>query len=188
MNVGEVLLGRKVTKTYPVREGRQLVRLESVVSFPCTRCTRTKKARVVAVRGDDLFCNGCHGRMGVPDPVESAQRSTDRPSSSAASTGTRSPDPQVDDPAQVVVEELDSGLPRSVVNTGLSVEWKFSVRAEHLLHGTCPVPPEMAARAAPQEPLDLTFLRGRRRIGVLDEQKGARLRTTGGEPHLTGVT
>ncbi|MFJ8540919.1 hypothetical protein ACIRFH_02680 [Streptomyces sp. NPDC093586] len=107
---------------------------------------------------------------------------------SPSAAGTHSPDARADDPARVVVEELDGGLPHSVVDTGLTVEWKFHVRAEHLLHGTCPVPPETAARAAPQEPLDLTFLRGRRRIGVLDEQQGARLRTTGGEPHLAGVT
>ncbi|MFH9573500.1 hypothetical protein [Streptomyces sp. NPDC017230] len=145
----------------------------------------------MAVRGDDLFCNGCHGQMGASEPVERAQRSTDRPPTSAASmsaASTHSPDVRADDAAQVVVEELDSGLPHSVVNTGLTVEWKFHVRAEHLLHGTCPVPPEMAARAAPQEPLDLAFVRGRRRIGVLDEQKGARLRAAGGESHLTGLT
>ena len=48
-------------------------------------------------------------------------------------------------------------LGRLLLDFGLTVEWKFSVRAEHLLRGTCPVPPEMAARAAPQESLALTF-------------------------------
>ncbi|WP_406725965.1 hypothetical protein WJ438_16680 [Streptomyces sp. GD-15H] len=55
-----------------------------------------------------------------------------------------------------------------MINTGRAVEWKFPVRAEHLLHGTGPVPAEMADRTSPHEPLDLTFPRGRRRIGVLD--------------------
>ncbi|MBT2411753.1 hypothetical protein J7I94_14450 [Streptomyces sp. ISL-12] len=79
-------------------------------------------------------------------------------------------------------------MPHSVINTGLTVEWKFHVRAEHLLHGTCPVPAAMADRAAPHEPLDVTFLRGRHRIRTLDEQKGVRLRTTGADPALTGLT
>ncbi|MGC9409962.1 hypothetical protein [Streptomyces sp. DZ1-3] len=179
-------------KTYEVREDRQLVRLEAVTSFPCAGCARTKKARVVAVRGGDLFCNGCHGRMGASEPSDRARRSTGRSPASAASAssavGTQASDVRAEDPVRVMVEELDSGLPHSVVNTGLTVEWKFHVRAEHLLHGTCPVPSDMADRAAPQEPLDLTFLRGRHRIGVLDEQKGARLRVTGGETLLTGLT
>ncbi|MFD5948638.1 hypothetical protein ACFWAZ_20560 [Streptomyces collinus] len=96
--------------------------------------------------------------------------------------------PQTADLAQVVVEEPDGGLPHSVIHTGLTVEWKFHVRAEHLLHGTCPVPAEMADRAAPQEPLDLTFLRGRNRIGILDQQEGVKLRTEGDPPLLTGLT
>ncbi|MFD0249390.1 hypothetical protein ACFVGX_00605 [Streptomyces sp. NPDC127113] len=144
------------------------------------------------MRGGDLFCNGCHGRMGASEPADRARRSTGRSPASAASAstavGTQASDVRAEDPVRVVVEELDSGLPHSVVNTGLTVEWKFHVRAEHLLHGTCPVPSDMADRAAPQEPLDLTFLRGRHRIGVLDEQKGARLRVTGGETLLTGLT
>ncbi|KUN85532.1 hypothetical protein AQJ66_13570 [Streptomyces bungoensis] len=62
------------------------------------------------------------------------------------------------------------------------------MRAEHLLHGTCPVPADMADRAAPHEPLDLTFLRGRHRIRILDEQKNVRLRVRGGKAQLTGLT
>ncbi|MGA5358824.1 hypothetical protein [Streptomyces purpurascens] len=101
---------------------------------------------------------------------------------------TRPPPLRAEDLRQVVVEELDSGLPHSVANTGLTIEWKFHVRAEHLLHGTCPVPAEMADRAAPQEPLDLTFWRGRNRIGVLDQQKDVKLRAEGDPPLLAGLT
>ncbi|MFE9920240.1 hypothetical protein ACFYQA_01285 [Streptomyces sp. NPDC005774] len=100
---------------------------------------------------------------------------------------TRASSLQSEDLARVVVEEHESGLPYSVINTGRTVEWKFHVRVEHLLHGTCPVPAEMADRASPHESLDLIFLRGRHRIGVLDEQEGARLRVEGAEPLLTGV-
>ncbi|WP_392963884.1 hypothetical protein [Streptomyces sp. LN245] len=124
------------------------------------------------MRDEELLCNGCHGRLQA-SPTAHDQTSLEN---------------TTDDPARIVVAELDGGLPRSVVNTGLTIDWKFNVRAEHLLHGTCPVPSEMADRAAPQEPLELTFLRGRHRIRTLDEQKGARLRVQGDETLLTGLT
>lgn len=194
MNVGERLLGKEIVKLYPPCDGMQLVRLEAVVPIPCSRCDREKKARLVAVRGDALLCNSCYGhlRASVQERGRQSQESTDRPPTASAplpaTADTRTPAVRTEDLTQVVVEELDGGLPHSVVNTGLTVEWKFSVRAEHLRHGTCPVPAEMATRAAPQEPLDLTFLRGRHRIGVLDEQKGIRLRVDGDKPFLTGLT
>ncbi|MBJ6644301.1 hypothetical protein [Streptomyces sp. BSE7-9] len=186
MKVGEKLLGRKVVRAYPPRGGIQLVRLEAVASFICSRCTQKKTARLAAVRGSTLLCNGCYGRVEA-SAVEAGQRPAATASPSAA-VDTRPPSLRTEDLTQVVVEELDSGLPYSVVNTGLTVEWKFHVRAEHLLHGTCPVPAEMADRAAPQEPLDLKFLRGRHRIGILDQQKGIKLRTEGDLPLLTGLT
>ncbi|MEV5332733.1 hypothetical protein [Streptomyces werraensis] len=186
MNVGEKLLGRKIVKVRPPRGGMQLVRLESVASFTCSRCAGEKTARLVAVRGDTLLCNGCYGRLGA-SAVEGSGPAT--ASTSTLAGRDREPPPvRTEDLTQVVVEELDGGLPHSVVNTGLTVEWKFHVRAEHLLHGTCPVPTEMAVRAAPQEPLDLKFLRGRHRIGILDQQKGIKLRTEGDLPLLTGLT
>ncbi|MGW2765702.1 hypothetical protein [Streptomyces sp. NPDC001275] len=194
MNVGGRLLGKEIVRVYPPRDGTQLVRLGAVASFTCSRCTQAKKARLVAVRDNALLCNGCYGRVeaSVQERDRRSQGSTGQPPTASASlptaAGTQSSAVRTEHLTQVVVEELDGGLPHSVVNTGLTVEWKFYVRAEHLLHGTCPVPPEMAARAAPQEPLDLTFLRGRRRIGVLDEQKGIRLRVGGDEPFLTGLT
>ncbi|MER6269099.1 hypothetical protein [Streptomyces sp900105755] len=172
MKVGGHLLGKRITKINPPRGGAQLVRLEAVASFTCSRCTQTKTARSVAVRDEELLCNGCYGRLQASPPAH------DRTSQESTT----------DDLARIVVAELDGGLPHSVVNTGLTVEWKFSVRAEHLLHGTCPVPAEMADRAAPQEPLELTFLRGRYRIRILDEQKGIRLRVQGDEAFLTGLT
>ncbi|MGW2457633.1 hypothetical protein ACWC2M_01085 [Streptomyces sp. NPDC001761] len=178
MKVGGGLLGKKIVKTYPQRDGVQLVRLAAVASFTCARCGRTKTAKLVAVHGDDRYCNGCYGRM------EASASASDQPS--PGDTG-RPPAPRTEDLAEVVVGELDSGSPHSVVDAGLTVDWKFHVRAEHLLHGTCPVPAEMAGRAAPQEPLDLTFLRGRHRIRVLDEQKGVRLDLKGDEPILTGL-
>ncbi|MET9149768.1 hypothetical protein ABZX82_00595 [Streptomyces griseoflavus] len=186
MNVGEKLLGKKVVKVRPPRGDMQLVRLESVASFTCSRCAGEKTARLVAVRGDTLLCNGCYGRLGA-SAVEGSGPATASTSTSAGAD-RESPPVRTENLTQVVVEELDSGLPHSVVNTGLTVEWKFHVRAEHLLHGTCPVPAEMAVRAAPQEPLDLKFLRGRHRIGILDQQKGIKLRTEGDLPLLTGLT
>ncbi|WP_459738330.1 hypothetical protein [Streptomyces sp. E-15] len=193
MKVGGGLLGKKVVKTYPQRGDVQLVRLAAVASFTCARCGQAKTAKLVAVRGDDRYCNGCYGRMEAP-ASEHDQRSradTGRlpaaASSPSAVADTEPPALRAEDLARVVVEELDSGLPHSVVNGGLTVDWKFHVRAEHLLHGTCPIPVEMASRAAPQEPLDLTFLRGRHRIRVLDEQKGVRLDLSGEEPVLTGL-
>ncbi|MEV5181333.1 hypothetical protein AB0K88_16380 [Streptomyces werraensis] len=186
MNVGEKLLGKRIVKVRPPRGDMQLVRLESVASFTCSRCAGEKTARLVAVRGDTLLCNGCYGRLGA-SAVEGSGPATASISTSAGPDRESSP-VRTEDLTQVVVEELDSGLPHSVVNTGLTVEWKFHVRAEHLLHGTCPVPTEMAVRAAPQEPLDLKFLRGRHRIGILDQQKGIKLRTEGDWPLLTGLT
>ncbi|MGY0069251.1 hypothetical protein ACWZEH_21180 [Streptomyces sp. QTS137] len=194
MNVGEELLGKRIIKTRPPRDGMQLVRLESVAIFICSQCTSEKTARLVAVCGVSLLCNGCYGRMGASAAESDLQTRKDTGGPSAASTSpstvadTRASFLQAEGLARVVVEERASGLPYSVINTGRTVEWKFHVRAEHLLHGTCPVPAEMADRASPHEPLDLTFLRGRRRIGVLDEQEGARLRVEGAEPLLTGVT
>ncbi|WP_324789120.1 hypothetical protein [Streptomyces sp. H51] len=192
MKVGERLLGKKIAKAHPPHGDIQLVRLEAVVSFTCSRCAQTKTARSVAVRGDGLFCNGCYGNMqaSAPEQDQAPRGSTNLlpRASSSPSVGDVQPSlPETGDPERVVVEELDSGLPHSVVNTGLTVEWKFYVRAEHLLHGTCPVPAEMATRAAPHEPLDLTFLRGRHRIRVLDEQTGVRLQVRGGETLLTGL-
>lgn len=187
MNVGEELLGKRIAKTYPPRGDIQFVRLESVATFTCSRCTSAKTARLVAVRGDSLLCNGCYGRIAASaaEGDQQAWKGTGGPSGGA---DTRASSLQSEDLARVVVEEHDGGLPYSVINTGRTVEWKFHVRAEHLLHGTCPVPAEMAYRASPHEPLDLMFLRGRHHIGVLDEQKGAQLRTEGTEPLLTGVT
>ncbi|MFF9057423.1 hypothetical protein ACF09K_01780 [Streptomyces sp. NPDC014882] len=159
--------------------------MEAVASFTCSRCVQAKTARSVAVRGNALLCNGCYGRLQAsPTRYEQQQEASGSPSEDM---DREAPALRADDLARVVVEELDSGLPHSVVDTGLTVEWKFSVRAEHLLHGTCPVPDEMAGRAAPQEPVDLTFLRGRHRIRVLDEQKGVRLRVEGDHALLTGL-
>ncbi|MGW2783853.1 hypothetical protein ACWC3X_21780 [Streptomyces populi] len=172
MKVGEQLLGKSIVKINPPRGDAQLVRLEAVALFTCSRCVQTKTARSIAVRHKELLCNGCYGRLQASPAEQEPPAREDT----------------TDGPARIVVAELDGGLPHAVVNTGLTVQWKFSVRAEHLLHGTCPVPAEMADRAAPQEPLELTFLRGRHRIRVLDEQKGARLRTRGGETLLTGLT
>ncbi|MFF8533462.1 hypothetical protein ACF07B_16105 [Streptomyces sp. NPDC015532] len=172
MNVGGQLLGQGIAKINPPRGGMRLVRLEAVASFTCSRCARTKTARSVAVGDRTLLCNGCYGRL------QESPADHDQPSR----------EDTTDDLAPIVAAEPDGGLPHSVLNTGLTVEWKFSVRAGHLVHGTCPVPSEMADRAAPQEPLELTFLRGRHRIRVLDEQKGVRLREQGGEALLTGLT
>ncbi|MFD8014378.1 hypothetical protein [Streptomyces sp. NPDC058955] len=183
MNDTESVLGRKVTKRYPRRGALQLVRLHASASFACAECTQTKTARLVALRGDGHICNACYGQMNAETPAPPLA-----PPASAVAPPASDIAPPADpvDLSRVVVEEPDGWAPHSVVNTGLTVEWKFHVRAEHLLHGTCPVPDEMADRA-PDVPLDITFLRARYRIRVLDEQQGIRLRRDGDPPRLTGI-
>ncbi|MFG3215914.1 hypothetical protein [Streptomyces tendae] len=73
---------------------------------------RTKKARLVAVHNKRLLCNGCYGRLEASAPQEEQRSRQDE----------QAPAPHEEELAQVAVEELDSGLPYSVVNTGLTVE------------------------------------------------------------------
>lgn len=189
MDVGAEFLGRTVTKVYPPRGDLQLVQLGATASFVCARCTQEKTARRVAAHGDTLYCNGCYGyiRASAGEPEQGSQETTEQHTTPVSALETAPSTPVAEDLARIIVEEPDGGLPRAVVNTGLTVEWKFYVRAEHLIHGSCPVPAEMANRAAPQEPLDITFLRGRYRIRVLDEQHGVRLRADGDDAILTGL-
>lgn len=188
MHDTEAVLGRKVTKRYPRRGYVQLVRLHASAAFTCSQCAQTKTARLVALYGDGHICNACYGRMNAETaiPPKAPPRSgIEAPADSERPENPDHPD-SPEDLSRVVVEEPDGWAPHSVVNTGLTVEWKFHVRAEHLLHGTCPVPAEMADRA-PDTPLDITFMRARHRIRVLDEQQGIRLRRDGNPPLLTGI-
>ncbi|MFE7012125.1 hypothetical protein ACFVAQ_16700 [Streptomyces sp. NPDC057651] len=193
MNVGGMLLGKKITKRYPRRGDLQLLRLEAAASFACSRCTQTKTARLVAVQGDALFCNGCYGRMDAegqePEQTssgEASQRSTASVLSSAALDAELSA-AEAEELARIVVEESDGGLPHSVVATRLSMQWMFHVRAEHLWHGTCPVPAEMAERA-PQTPLSVTYTRAGQYARVLGVQQSVELHRDGGQPFLRGLS
>ncbi|MFF5519042.1 hypothetical protein [Streptomyces coeruleorubidus] len=194
MNVGGTLLGEKITKRYPLRGDLQLVRLGAAAPFTCSRCGKAKTASLVAVQGNALLCNGCYGRsvaelqsyddipLGRPDQssLGSAPSSAEREVEPLASG--------VEDVTRIRVEEPDGGLPYSVVDTGLTLQWKFHVRAEHLLNGTCPVPAEMARRAS-QASLDITFVHvARHHSRALAEQQRAKLRRHGKQPLLTGIS
>lgn len=80
------------------------------------------------------------------------------------------------------------------MNTDHAVQWKLCVRAEHLLHGTCPVPAEMAHRIPSTlnialVPSDkLALVQGAKRVPVLDYQPGVQLQLDGGQLLLTGLS
>lgn len=196
MNVGGTLLGKKITKRYPRRGDLQLVRLGATASFTCSRCTQTKTARLVAVRGNALFCNGCYGRT---EAEQTRSGETGQPSmvstSSPAAPHAEPPTSEAWDPSRVVIEERGWGLPFSVVQSDQAVGWKLHVRAEHLLHSTCPIPSEMADRA-PRTPLNvalvpidkLALVQGAKRVPILDYQPGIKLQLDGDRPLLTGMS
>jgi hypothetical protein len=56
----------EVVKDYDPRGEWTLHRLASATNFTCGRCTRDKKAKLVATRNnqwDDICCNGCYGKL-----------------------------------------------------------------------------------------------------------------------------
>ncbi|MGC4982599.1 hypothetical protein ACLQ18_18515 [Streptomyces sp. DT193] len=188
MNIGEMLLGEEITERYPRRGDMQLFRLEAVAEFTCSRCMRAKKAWLVAVCDDSIICNDCYGRSEVE--VEGVVHV------SLGENGHAGPSaPEGKDLSRVVVEETNQGFPFSVVSTGQAVGWKLYVRAENLVHGTCPVPVEIVDRI-PRTPLNialvsggnLTLVQSAKRVHILDYQSGARLQLEGDQPFLTGIS
>lgn len=194
MNVGGTLLGEEITKRYPRRGNLQLVRLAAAASFTCSLCGRAKTASLVAVQANALLCNGCYGRLmaDLPSHDHNPLGRADQPSlnSEPASTGR-----EVEPPAagaegvtRIRVEEPDGGLPHSVVDTGLTLQWTFHLRAEHLVNGTCPVPAEMASRAS-QASLDIAFVHvARHHSRALGEQQTVKLQRHSKQLLLTGIS
>ncbi|MFE1797717.1 hypothetical protein ACFW9L_16320 [Streptomyces sp. NPDC059517] len=135
------LLSRRITKKHPPRFGWQLLRLESVASFTCSRCHQAKTARSVAVpvhSSKMLCCNGCYGR-GLAENT----------SAPVPPFGTSEPrNAWVDDEAEtdVVIRQFDPGDPHAVVEDGPVVEWKFVLRNRHLAARHCPVPSQVAGQ------------------------------------------
>ncbi|MFF0205825.1 hypothetical protein [Streptomyces sp. NPDC005017] len=195
MNVGGTLLGKQVTKRYPRRGDLQLVRLGTAASFTCSRCAQTKTARLVAVRGNALFCNGCYGRTEAERSLSEESGGSSAVSTPSSAVRHAEPSPSdVRDPSRVVVGERDWGLPFAVVHTDQMLGWKFSVRAEHLLLGTFPIPVEMADKVPPTSlnvalvPIDeLALVQAAKRVPVLDYQPGVKLHLDGDRPLLTGM-
>ena len=59
-------LAKLVIKTYSRQGEMQLVGLRVASEFRCSRCNKTKKAKLVAVMSGDwnrLLCNGCYGEL-----------------------------------------------------------------------------------------------------------------------------
>jgi hypothetical protein len=181
-----MLLGEKITKRYPRRGSVQLVRLGSAAQFTCSRCRGTKTARLVAVDGETLYCNGCYRRLGT-EPITVRQALPQAPGERRAAPPPPAPTAtRAWNPARTVVRQRDWGLPFGVSDSGRVVEWSVTVRAEHLSRGTCPVPVEAAPRIL-GKPLNVAFLQRGRRSGAFDYQSGALLRQSGDRPVLTGV-
>lgn len=87
MNVDGKLLGEKIMKKYPRRGDTQLVRLGAVAEFKCSRCSQTKRARLVAVHKDAVLCNGCYGRTRADaEETEKTSGKTGRPLATAVSS------------------------------------------------------------------------------------------------------
>ncbi|WP_030740348.1 hypothetical protein [Streptomyces sp. NRRL S-31] len=114
---------------------------------------------------------------GTPPGPETTRRHprAERPHPPQGPTGTGTPDP-----ARVTVEDGHLGAPFSLLRTDQAISWKVHLRAEHILRGTCPVPPELAdrdlaaadIRADSAEGLLLITLR---ELGYLDEDGRALL-------------
>ncbi|KAF8457050.1 hypothetical protein BDZ91DRAFT_701489 [Kalaharituber pfeilii] len=56
----------EVVQVYPSRGPLTQYRLASATPFTCSRCTKQKKAKLIATREgkwDALLCNGCYGNI-----------------------------------------------------------------------------------------------------------------------------
>jgi hypothetical protein len=168
------MFNAKIVKTYPAKGKLQLCRLESATSFLCSSCDERKTAKLVATDSHDttrLVCNGCYGRL-LSDPDAAGRSRAERdketaapePVAQSASASQESrTDPQkgltgAEDSPRFVVEEPDGGSPYDVVRTSTAIEWKLSVRAEHIAGKTLPIPEEMAGRL-PRQTLHASFYR-----------------------------
>src|SRR5690348_11137319 len=108
------LLNRRIVHSHPPRFGWQLLRLESVATFTCSRCHQTKTARSVAVpvHGSKvLCCNGCYGRDLSEKAAASPRSSSEAPDSSSDHEGE----------ANVLIRQFDPGDPHEVIEDGTTV-------------------------------------------------------------------
>lgn len=172
---GLSVFNAKIVKTFPPKCGLQLYRLESATFFLCSHCHERKTAKLVATDSDDtgrLVCNGCYGQL-LSDAASSGRSSAQantRPGAPAsapplgpAPRQTRS-DPQearpdTENAPRLGIEEPEGGTPYDITQTGKTVEWKLTVRAEHIAGRTLPIPEEMARRL-PRHALHISFWRG----------------------------
>ncbi|MFD8588023.1 hypothetical protein ACFV1B_00440 [Streptomyces sp. NPDC059637] len=193
MATDNTLLDRKIVKRSPVRSGMQQFLLDSPVSFLCVRCEQTKKSRRVTVRGGhstDLLCNGCYGWLqanGDDTPAAPPIPPTPPAPAAAEARGLPAAVPNADVPVRIETEGEEWGLPRNVTETGLSVDWHFTVRSEHLAERSCPVPSEMVRRlpgAAP--PVTVVFFTGLRNLDTTEGTK-AQPEIKGTSGRLSGV-
>lgn len=129
---------------------------------------------------------------GTPPGPETTRRHprAARPHPPQGPAGTGTPDP-----ARVTVEDGHLGAPFSLLRTDQAISWKVHLRAEHILRGTCPVPPGLADRV-PDTPLNVALVPvgalglapGAKRVPILDYRPGAVLGRDGGAPLLTGMS
>ncbi|KAI5790403.1 hypothetical protein FPQ18DRAFT_338539 [Pyronema domesticum] len=58
--------GFDIIQKYPPRGSLTQYRLSSATAFTCSRCTKQKKAKLIAVRDGNwklMLCNGCYGNI-----------------------------------------------------------------------------------------------------------------------------
>ena len=67
---------KRVIKRFPENRDMQLVCLSVLSEFQCSRCQKTRKAKLVAVVSKDwnrLLCSGCYEKLlAEPSPVVEA--------------------------------------------------------------------------------------------------------------------
>ncbi|MFI9492136.1 hypothetical protein ACIG8K_11280 [Streptomyces halstedii] len=156
------MFNAKIVKTYPPEGGLQLYRVESATSFICSRCHERKTSKIIATNNNDadqLLCNGCYGRLrsGVVSADEAAAPQGAAPQRRPADV--RRDQPDGGNVARFKAEEPQGGAPYDINHTGKAVEWKMTVRAEHITGRILPVPEEMTRRL-PQRALHVRFWLG----------------------------
>ena len=56
----------KIIKEYPIKGNLKQFRIENATQFYCCKCEIVKKAKLIAVVGEDweqLVCNACYGNI-----------------------------------------------------------------------------------------------------------------------------
>ncbi|MEV5191155.1 hypothetical protein [Streptomyces clavifer] len=158
------MFNAKIVKNFPPKGGLQLCRLDSATSFLCSRCHERKVAKLVATNVEDrglILCNGCYGQL-VSGAFSSGESSAPHGTAPQQTLPEAGPDPlDRQNAARLKVEEPKGHTPYDIVHTGKAVEWKLTVRAEHIAGRLLPVPDEMA-RELPQRALHVKFWQGGR--------------------------